>query len=460
MKKQPDNNINIQFLGAAGTVTGSKHLVTTPDKKIMIDCGLFQGLKELRLLNWEEFPVNPQEIDCIILTHAHLDHVGYLPRLVKQGFKGKVYCTAPTADIAEVVLLDSAKIQEEDAEMANNMGYSKHEPAEPLYGVADARRAVSLFNTVGLDEWISLGEDIRFRMKYVGHILGAAYVDLEIADTRIVFSGDVGRRSDLTLKAPDRPTRADYLVVESTYGDRLHSDVSTEKKLKDVINAAYNRGGSLIIPSFTVDRAQDLVWLIWSLKKNKEIPNLPLYLDSPMGVNVSKIFCRYDDWHKLGPDIFDKAFESVSTVSSPDQTLQVSARKEQKIVVAGSGMMNGGRVLLYLMDHVKNPDDTVLITGYQAEGTRGRALQQGAHEIKIHGNYYPVRAHIEEITTMSSHADQAELLDWMSAINHAPKTVFIVHGEKHSADALRLKIKDTFHWQTAIPKLDDVFPIF
>lgn len=455
-----NNDFNIKFLGGAGTVTGSKHLVTFGDKKIMIDCGLFQGLKELRLLNWEDLPVNPSTIDLVILTHAHLDHVGYLPRLVAKGFKGKIYCSAPTSSITEVILLDSAKIQEEDAEMANRMGYSKHKPAKPLYTVKDAKLAINQLRVVDCDKWIEIDSNIRFRLKLIAHILGATFVELDIDKKRLVFSGDIGRFDDPMLMAPNRPKHADYIIMESTYGDRHHKNEDSKQRLKEIINDSYSRGGTLIIPSFTVDRAQDFIWMIWQLKKKKEIPNLPVYLDSPMGVNVSRIYADFDDYHKLGMDVFDEAWAHVKTVASVKDTFKISSNKAPKIVIAGSGMMNGGRVLLYLQDHLQNPNSTVMIAGYQAEGTRGRLLHNGMKEIKIHGNFYKVTCHIEEMVSMSSHADQNGLLNWLSGITKKPKSLFIVHGESQAANALRVQITHKLHWDVAIPKLNESYELY
>ncbi|MDZ7740703.1 MAG: MBL fold metallo-hydrolase [Bacteroidota bacterium] len=455
-----EKKFQIRFLGGAGTVTGSKNLLTYNDKNILVDCGLFQGLKELRLLNWEKLPVDPATVDLVILTHAHLDHVGYLPRLVQEGFKGKIFCSAPTRAIAEVILLDSARIQEEDADIANRMGYSKHKPAKPLYTVKDAQRAIHQFQTVNCDEWVQVDEDVRFRLNLIAHIMGATFAEIEAGETRLVFSGDIGRTDDPMLEAPNRPAHADYIIMESTYGDRHHRDENTTRHFRDIVNKTYQRGGTLIIPSFTVDRAQDFIWMLWQLKKKNEIPDLPVYLDSPMGVNVSKIYAEFDDYHNLGLDVFDEAWEQVKTVRSVKNTYQISKDKTPKIVIAGSGMMNGGRVLLYLQDHLPNPNSTVLIAGYQAEGTRGRLLQSGIRELKIHGHFYQVNCHLEEMHNMSSHADQDGLIDWLAGIRNKPKSVFIVHGEAQAANALRVKIRHIYHWDVAIPKLNETFPLY
>jgi len=459
MDKNSSDNFSIQFLGAAGTVTGSKTLIRAGDSKILVDCGLFQGLKHLRELNWQPLPIDASEIDAVILTHAHLDHTGYLPRLVRQGFEGPIYGSAPTCEITEVILLDSAKIQEEDAEHANHKGYSKHKPAKPLYDLDDARNTIPLLKTQAEDEWNQLTDNIRFRFQNNAHIIGATHVDIEIGGKRIIFSGDIGRVDDPMLEVPDKPEKADYLIVESTYGDRIHPSIDTEKQFQDILHKVSERNGILIVPSFTVDRAQDFMYLFWKLEQKKDIPEIPIYLDSPMGTDVSKVFNKYHKWHKLGPEIFDEVFRNTKMVRSYKETMYLANDKRPKIVIAGSGMMNGGRVLTYLKRHLGNPDSTIIIPGYQAEGTRGRSIHDGAHEIKIHGEYYPVRAHIEDIRTMSSHADQAQIIDWLSDLTNKPECIFINHGESKSSDALRVKIQDTFGWKVVIPQLENKFSL-
>jgi len=451
------NPFSIKFLGAAGTVTGSKFLLETEGKKILIDCGLFQGLKHLRELNWKDFPIPASDVDCVLLTHAHLDHIGYLPRLVKQGFKGTVYCTEPTADLAEIVLKDSAKIQEEEAENANLFGYTKHTPALPLYELKDVENTLLLINACPLDEFINLENGIRFRFRGNAHIPGAAFIELDIANRRILFSGDLGRSGDPMLQTPEKPDRADFVIVESTYGDKNHPTDSTEEILLRIIQRSLQNHGPLLVPSFTVDRAQDFMYLIWKLKQENKIPDIPVYLDSPMGIDVSKLFLKYPECLKIGTDVFTEVFKSTRMVTSIEETRHLAKNKHPKIIIAGSGMMNGGRILTYLENQLENPNATIIIPGFQAAGTRGRTLSEGGTEIKIHGNYYKVKASVEHIHTMSSHAGQDEIISWLSAIKDKPKQVFIVHGEPQSASALRLKIKDTLGWQCTIPQLMDSF---
>jgi len=450
---------SIRFLGAAGTVTGSKTLLQAGGLKILVDCGLFQGLKHLRELNWQPMPFEGSEIDAVVLTHAHLDHVGYLPRLVNQGFEGPIYGSAPTCEITEILLLDSAKIQEEDAEHANRKGYSKHKPAKPLYDLEDAKNTIPYLEPHPEDEWKVLSEDVRFRLKNNAHIIGATYAEFEVCGKKVIFSGDIGRADDPMLEKPDRPITADYLIVESTYGDRIHPHINNREQFREILYRVAERNGILIVPSFTVDRAQDFMYLFWELEQRKDIPEIPIYLDSPMGIDVSKVFKKYARWHKLGAETFDKVFSNTKMVRSFRETEKLAADTLPKIVIAGSGMMNGGRVLTYLKRHLGNPDSTIIIPGYQAEGTRGRSLHDGAHELKIHGEYYPVKAHIENIRSMSSHADQAQILDWLSALTNKPKRVFINHGEPKASDALRVKIRDTFGWDIRVPQLYDEFDL-
>ncbi|MCI5092708.1 MULTISPECIES: MBL fold metallo-hydrolase [Saprospirales] len=448
-----NDNIQIHFLGAAGTVTGSKYLIEVLGKKIMVDCGLFQGLKKLRNLNWDTFPVNVSEIDAVLLTHAHLDHTGYLPRLVKSGFKGKIYGTAPTLDIAEIILRDSAKIQEEEAAHANKYEYSKHKPAKPLYNLKDVDRTLSRFEEVQLDQWLPFFEGIKVRYQYNGHILGATFIEMDAAGKRLVFSGDIGREEDYLLFSPKRPERADFLFIESTYGDRLHSEGDIEQELLQHIEETYQDGGTLIIPSFAVERTQTLMYLLWKLREKGLMPNIPVYMDSPMGAKVLDVFHRSAAWHKLPEEDCNKMCDYIQTVSSFRETWAIIDDKSPKIVIAGSGMVTGGRVLTYLTKYLERPETRLLLVGYQAEGTRGRQLQEGAHEVKIYGKYYSVSAKIVRINGLSAHADQRELLNWMGGIKNTPEKVFIVHGEAHAADVLRVKIKDEFGWDCIVPEL-------
>ena len=451
--KMNNHKIKVHFLGAAGTVTGSKYLVEALGKKIMIDCGLFQGLKKLRKLNWEYPPINPSEVDVVLLTHAHLDHTGYLPKLVKSGFKGRILGTAPTLEIAGIILKDSAKINEEAAEQANKGGYSKHSPAKPLYDLKDVKQTIPRFKAIKNGEWLPLFEGIKVRFQYNGHILGATFIEIDILGKRMVFSGDIGREKDLILSAPKRPKKAAILFIESTYGDRLHPLEDLEKSIQDIVHDTWQNGGTLIIPSFAVERTQILMYLFWQLRKKGRLPNIPVYMDSPMGENVLDVFLNNPNWHKLTKAECIEMCEYIHIVESYKETWEIIDNKKPKIVIAGSGMVSGGRVLTYLTKYIDNPKTCVLLVGFQAEGTRGRQLQNGIHEVKIYGKYYPVKAQILNIQSLSAHADQKELLDWMSDIENTPEKVFIIHGEAQAADVLRVKIKDTYGWKCTIPEL-------
>lgn len=445
----------VQFLGAAETVTGSKFLVSYKGYNLLVDCGLFQGLKPLRELNWKDLPFPASEIDHVILTHGHLDHIGYLPRLVKQNFDGSIYCTEPTGDLAEIILNDSAKIQEEGAAHANALGFSKHSPALPLYTLADVKVTLSLLNPQPLNHFIKLTDEISFRFRRNAHIPGSAFIEMDIAGKRLVFSGDLGRTNDAMLLPPDKPEKADYLFIESTYGDRLHPVESTEDVLLKIINKSLENHGPLIVSSFTVDRAQDFMYLIWKLKQENKIPDIPVYLDSPMGTDASKLFLKYPDWLVLESEVFKEVFNSTRMVKTVQETRTLARNNHPRIIIAGSGMMNGGRILHYLESQLGNPNATIIIPGFQAIGTRGRMLGEGVSEIKMHGQYYKVRASIEHIRTMSAHADQSELLEWVSEIKNPPKKVFIIHGEPQASHALRVKIKDVYGWPCYVPRLFD-----
>lgn len=453
------NKISLQFLGACGTVTGSKYLLRADGKEILVDCGLFQGLKKLRLLNWDTLPINPASIDVVLLTHGHLDHTGYLPRLVKDGFKGKIFGTAPTLEIAKIILEDSAKIQEEDAQHANEQGYTKHKPAKPLYNISDVKKTLPLFVSQQLDSWISLSENVRCRFNYNGHILGATFIELQVFDKLFVFSGDIGRNDDTLLFPPERPNKADILLIESTYGNRLHIE-HPEESLCKLINIAIRRGGPIIIPGFAVERIQMLMYLIWKLKKESRIGDIPVYMDSPMGKNVLNVFNSTKGWHKLPDQECEQMIEATIVTQSQEDTDKVIQDKRPRIIIAGSGMGTGGRVLRYFQEFLSDGTATILLAGYQAEGTRGRQLLDHASEIKLYGQYYPVKAKIENIEGLSSHADQKGLIDWMGKIQKKPERIFIVHGEPQAADALRVKIKDIYRWDSYLPTQNEILEIY
>ena len=450
-----NQKIAIHFFGEAGVVTGSKYLIETGQNKFLVDCGLFQGLKELRNLNWENLPVDASSIDFILLTHGHLDHVGYLPKLVNAGFKGKIFGSAPTLDIAAIVLRDSARLQEEDADHANKHGYSKHKPALPLYTVKDAEKAISFFTEIAIDDWTDFGNEIKVRYQKNGHIIGSCFIEVHIGSKKLVFSGDVGQEKDLLLDPPKRPQEADVLFIESTYGDRLHPHENIQDRLKGIILDAIKKGGNIIIPSFAVERTQTLMYMIWQLRKAGEIPEIPCFMDSPMGANVLNVFHKYREWHNIPEADYIAMCKLFRIVKDHKETFEVIKLGFPKIIIAGSGMVTGGRVLSYLEAYISKPETTVMFVGYQAQGTKGRKILEGTHEIKLFGHYCQIKAHKEVIHGLSAHGDQQDLLNWLSEIKNTPEKVFIIHGEKQASETFEEKLKDTFHWEAAVPKLFD-----
>ncbi|MGB5269398.1 MAG: MBL fold metallo-hydrolase [Eudoraea sp.] len=445
--------VKVHFLGAAGTVTGSKFYLETNEKNILIDCGMFQGRKDLRKSNWEPLPVSVDLIDVVLLTHGHLDHTGYLPRLVKTGFKGKIIGTAPTLAITRIILLDSAKINEEEAEIANKERYSKHSPALPLYSIQDAENAITLFRAEEINQWAQLSENIRYRFRFNGHIIGSTFIEIEISGKLFVFSGDVGRPNDILLDPPVKPEWADFLFVESTYGNKLHPKDSIEDRLVALVNKTLYERGNLLIPSFAVERLQSLMYLFWKLYRKNKIPNIPIFIDSPMGSNVLSIFERFPNWHKLSPKEYKAMCAHVNIVDSYRQTWETIDDPRPKIVIAGSGMVTGGRILTYLQQLLDNPKTNILLVGYMAEGTRGRALLEGANELKIFGKYYSVKASIHHEESLSAHADQKELLAWMDSIKNIPEHVFLIHGEQEALQEFKTKIVDVYKWNVHIPEI-------
>ncbi|MCS6822703.1 MAG: MBL fold metallo-hydrolase [Cytophagaceae bacterium] len=448
-----EKEVKIIFLGGAGTVTGSKIIVQLGQRHILVDAGLFQGLKELRMLNWEPLPFNIHKLDAILLTHAHLDHVGYMPMLTKSGYRGKILATPPTCELSRVILMDSARLQEEEAEQANEMGYSKHKPAKPLYTTQDALQCLKHFSDVPDNKWISLSDDTRFRFLKSGHILGSCMIELEYMGKIIFFSGDIGKRDPLILNPAERIHYADYVVLESTYGNRIHREDNPEIILAKAINDTLQRGGNLIIPSFAIERAQEVIYLINCIKRKNMIPDVPVYLDSPMALDASEIFCRYSEWHKLSFQESFNMFEQVTMIRDIKSTMRNIENPIPKIIISGSGMLTGGRVLEYLKAYVQDKKNMILFVGYQAEGTRGRSILNKEPEIKIHGQFYKVAIEARELHGMSGHADQDDLLDWLKNIKNKPKKIFLNHGETESANALREKIMKTFGWDTIIAQM-------
>jgi len=445
--------VKIKFLGAAGTVTGSKFYLQTSELNIMIDCGMFQGLKELRQINWQPLPIDASEIDVVLLTHGHLDHTGYLPRLGKEGFHGKIIGTPPTLAIAEIILRDSAKIHEEEAENANKEGFSKHQPALPYYTLEDTERVLSFFESYEEERWQQLSENIKFRFVFNGHIIGSCFIEIDIFGKLFVFSGDLGRQKDYLLAPPKNPKWADYLFIESTYGDKVHPEENVEAILVKLIAETINQRGNLIIPSFAVERLQSLMFVLWKLYRKNKIPNIPIFVDSPMGNNVLSVFKNFPNWHELSIEEYQAMCHHITIISSYGDTWKTIDDPRPKIVIAGSGMVTGGRVLTYLKQLVDLPETNVLLVGYQAEGTRGRSLLEGTNELKIFGKYIPVKAKIHHLESLSAHADQIELIEWMRGIQNIPEGIYLIHGEENSLRSLQVKIKENFGWLAHVPSL-------
>lgn len=448
--------VRIHFLGASGTVTGSKFLLETSEATILIDCGLFQGLKELRALNWEYLPIPASEIDLVLLTHGHLDHVGYLPRLYNQGFRRSIIGTSPTLRVAEVILRDSAKIQEEDAEDANAKGYNKHHPAEPLYTVEDVENTLTHFKAAEVSTWHQLSEHISYRFQYNGHIIGATFIELSIFGKIFVFSGDIGRQEDVLLNPPKRPLNADYLFLESTYGDRNHPEEDVPQLLMDLIHDTLEQQGVLLIPSFAVERTQSLMYLLWELYRSGKIPPIPMVMDSPMGSQILSVFNDFTDWHKLSPQQCAAMCNHFNIVESYAETWETIDDPRPKLVIAGSGMITGGRILTYLQQLLDVSTTHVLLVGFMAEGTRGRDLLEGKEELKIHGKQIPVQASVSHLESLSAHADKEELLAWVSELKNIPEQVFLIHGEAEAAAELKKEIESRYQWHVNIPELYEI----
>jgi metallo-beta-lactamase family protein len=446
----------LTFMGAARTVTGSKHLLDVDGRKILIDCGLFQGLKELRERNWQPLPFDPSELSAVVLTHAHLDHTGYLPRLVADGYHGRVFCTAGTSDLAKLVLPDSARLQEEDARAANKHGYSKHHPALPLYRESDAYRALSQLQPFGFNRPFSLVDGVDVEFINAGHLLGSAFVKVTIrGGPTVLFGGDLGRYSRPVLPDPSTPPQADVLLLESTYGDRVHEPDDQGARLAAIIKDTLARGGKLIIPAFAIGRVEEVLYWIKRLEEEGQIPKLPVYLDSPMALDALRYYSSRAN--ELDPDIqtaaeirrfFTARFQPVS---SPQQSSELVRSKIPSIVVSSSGMATGGRVLYHLIGALPDKRNTVLFVGYQAAGTRGRSLVDGAREVKMRGQLVPVNARIERLDSMSAHADSEETLRWLGGFQKPPSTTYLVHGEPVPMHALKATIESRLHWKVHAP---------
>jgi metallo-beta-lactamase family protein len=459
----------LTFLGATGTVTGSRFHLQIEGKNLLIDCGMFQGPKQIRIKNWAEFPVPPSSFDYILLTHAHIDHSGYLPKFVREGFNGKIICTHATAELCKVMLKDSAHIQEEDAKWANHKGFSKHSPALPLYTTEDAEKAIKLFDPVHYGDHFKLSENTRIKFHDSGHILGSALIDIKTrinnGTRKILFSGDLGRPEIPVLNEPDQVYNVDYLILESTYGNRLHESSEPIEELVNVIKRSMERGGSLTIPAFSVGRTQTLLFLLRLLEDEDKIPSYPIFVDSPMAIEALQIFedhiHDFDLFTRMqkmaGKDIFRP--QNLHICRSKEESMSINDHKSGCIIISASGMVTGGRIVHHLKQRLPDPKNTVLLIGYQAIGTRGRTIMEKKETVKIHGKEIPINAHIEMIDGFSGHADYNEMLAWLMPFNKPPKTTFLVHGEEDASQAMAEKIKQTYHWNVRIPQFGESFEL-
>jgi len=462
--------MKLTVLGAGRCVTGSKYLLEWKNFSALVDCGLFQGPAEYRRRNWRRMPYPPKHVGAVVLTHAHIDHSGWLPRLCRQGFSGPVFCTPPTKSLLRVLLPDAAHIQEEEARYANKKGYSKHEPALPLFRAADARAALKLLEPVVFDEWHQLHDGVRFRFHRQGHILGAAAVELETkvsggAKKTVYFSGDVGRHGVPILREPEPYPGSDVLLLESTYGDRFHGDEDPRAALAETIQAGLKRGGIILIPAFAIDRTQELLYMLHELVVDGDLPEIPTYLDSPMGIQATALYSRSRDEHDAEMQQFFA--DQVNPILPPNLKVTPSSSESRKlnslrgpaIIISASGMATGGRILHHLKLRLPDKRNTVIFVGYQAMGTKGRRLVEGEPEVKIHGEWIPVKAHVTQVSGLSAHADAAELLVWLQRRERDPETVYLIHGEYPAQQALATRLSDEFGWKPKIPELGQIITI-
>ena len=460
----------IQFLGATETVTGSRFVLEVEGSRALIDCGLFQGLKELRARNWDPFPIKPASLSWVLLTHAHIDHSGYLPRLVRDGFTGPVFATTATADLLKILLPDSARLQEEDADYVNRKGFTVHQPALPLYTEEDAKTALKHIRTVSYKKDVRLNKYVQVKFISAGHILGSSFLMINISEPdkkpiKVLFSGDLGRYDEPILNDPSQIDEADYLVLDSTYGNRLHDNTDPKIKLAEIINSTAEKGGKLIIPAFSVGRTQLLVYYIRELEDEGRIPILPVIVDSPMSSSATRVYLEHKEEHDRDMQRIEAkhknalATRNFSLVQGRAGSKAVNTLKGTAIIISASGMATGGRVLHHLAKYLPDPATTVLFVGYQAIGTRGRHLEDGQTETKIHGEIIPVQARIESLHNLSAHADWSEILKWLSLFKRPPGTTFLVHGEPDSTESLKQKIVEKFGWNVEIPGFKQIYDL-
>lgn len=449
---KPSGKFRLQFLGANATVTGSRYLVEAGDKRILVDCGLFQGYKTLRLRNWAPFPVDPASIDAVVLTHAHLDHSGYLPRLVRSGFTERVWCTHATRSLCGILLPDSGRLLEEEASYANRKGTSRHHPAEPLYSELDAQHSLRLLQGVEFKHPFEPVPGVQATLRMQGHILGAAAVTLEYQGIRITFSGDLGRPHDPVMLAPVAPAESDWIVTESTYGDRTHPAGALAQELRAVLRRVAARGGVVVIPAFAVGRAQLLLHVIAQLQSAGKVPVVPVFLNSPMATDVTALYRQYPDLHRLDDAALTTLQRTTQIVSSVEQSKALNRRKGPMVIISASGMATGGRVLHHLIAFAPDPRNAIVLCGFQAGGTRGASIAAGARSVRIYGQDVAINAEVVQLASASAHADAGEVIDWLRAAPHPPRRVFVTHGEPDAADAMRLRIERELGWSAHVPE--------
>lgn len=450
--------MKLTFLGATRTVTGSRFLIEQNSFRVLVDCGLFQGPREWKERNWSEFPVDPASIDCVILTHAHIDHSGYLPRLVRLGFKNPIYCTPATAELLGLMLPDSARLQEEDARYANKIRYTKHDPALPLYTEGDAFETLGYLKPLDFYSNFKLTDELSFSFLRAGHILGSGMVEmLREKEQKILFTGDLGRPVQFITKPPDDVLSTDVLVMESTYGNRIHERIDVSKRLAEIITTTASRGGVLLVPAFAIGRTQELLYILRKLEEQRAIPQIPVYVDSPMALGAIPIYDKNQiDFSKdltalAGEDSSPFIYSNIHTARSKEESKAINKITYPAIIISASGMATGGRILHHLKQRIGDHRNTILFIGFQAQGTKGRFLVEGAGEIKIHGQQYPVRAQIEYLDALSAHADYEEILNWLAHFKEPPQNTFLVHGEENASLSLAEKIKQRFGWNVQVP---------
>lgn len=444
--------MQLTFLGATGTVTGSKYLLQHNSTRVLVDCGLFQGYKQLRLRNWQSLPIPVGEIDAVVLTHAHLDHSGYLPVLVRNGFRGPIYATAATCELVRILLLDSGRLQEEEADYANRRGYSKHHPAQALYTEEEAKRALAHLRPLELHRSIEIVDGLQLYLRSAGHILGAATVEITAEGQTIVFSGDLGRPNDPIMRPPELIENTDILLVESTYGDRQHPKEAPETYLADVINQTLLRHGITLVPSFAVGRAQLLMYYLYALKREHRIPDIPVYLNSPMASDTTALYLRFHQEHRLSAEECAAMCRSTHIIRTVDESKRLDQLRDPAVIIAASGMATGGRVLHHLKALAPNPRNTLLFSGFQAGGTRGADIIAGVRTIRMHGEDVLIRAQVSAMESLSAHADADEIMQWLRGFKRPPRHTFVVHGEPHAADTLRRRISLELGWSVSVPE--------